>query len=69
LIANADCPPWIAAEHSGDAANGRDAAAWAILREAGRFIAAPAFGTAAGFAGLPSAADAARIVRKAAGGR
>ena len=57
LIADAASVPWIAAE-------GPDGSAWAILREAGRFAVAPAFGERAGFAGLPNAASAARIVRQ-----
>jgi hypothetical protein len=61
LIADAASVPWIAAE-------GPDGSAWAILRDAGRFVAAPDYGERPGFAGMTSAVDAARVVLQAARG-
>jgi hypothetical protein len=53
--------PWIAA-------TGPEGAAWAILRQSGRFVAAPDDGERPGFAGMITAADAARVVLQAARG-
>lgn len=52
--------PWIAA-------TGPDGAAWTIGRQGGAFFAAPELGTRAGWAGMRTAGDAARVVAGAVG--
>ncbi|MCC6419256.1 MAG: hypothetical protein IT429_13555 [Gemmataceae bacterium] len=64
-VEDPEAPPWIALKAP-------DRSAWAILREAGRFVAVEDDGLGASFPDLPTAAEAARRVVGAvmgAGGR